>query len=123
MGGTFRRQQFGAHAAASQRPRAAGHVQQTRIAGLAPSCTSLAVSILARVTFVKARLVGEDHQQIGFHQVRHQRRQGIVIAKTDFFGRHGVVFVYHRHDTEPEQGVERAARVEVAVAVGEVIVR
>ena len=79
--------------------------------------------VLARVTFVKARLVGEDHQQIGFHHGSPPAPPGIVIAKTDFSSPR-CRFRLSRHDHRSEQaGVERAARVEVAVAVGEVIVR
>ena len=65
-------------------------------------------------------LIGQQNQQIGVDQVRHQRRQIVVVADLDFLGRHDVVLVDDRHDLPLEQREQRVARVQVALAVGQV---
>ena len=65
--------------------------------------------MLARILIVQPGLVGEDHQQIGLDQVGHERGQRVVVAETDFFRGHGIVFVDHRHDAQAEQRAQGAA--------------
>ena len=57
-----------------------------------------------------------------FDQVGDQGAQGVVVAELDFVGDHRVVFVDDRYDAQFEQGGEGRAGVEVALAVGQVVV-
>src|SRR5690606_29011528 len=43
------------------------------------------------------------------------------VTKTDFIGDNGVVLVDDRHHIQIEQGAQGAARIEIALAVGEVV--
>ena len=115
--------QLGLHAATAQRTTdATCHGIQCRIIG-AGFEDQLGIGVVARVGVVHAVAVGEDHQQIGFHQVGYQRGQGVVVAEADFIGDHGVVLVDHRDHVEIHQGAQGTARVEIALAVGEIVVR
>jgi hypothetical protein len=97
------RQDLGQHAAlADAGAGAAGHALQRRVAG-ARLVHELGRG-LARVGRVQALLVGQDHQQVGFDQVGHQRAQGVVVAHLDLVGDHGVVFVDDRQHVVFEQG-------------------
>ncbi len=49
--------------------------------------------------------------------LRHARRQPVVVAVADFGGRHGIVLVDDRHRAQRQQGIEGAARIEVAAAL------
>ena len=55
----------------------------------------------ARVAVVQPVDVGEQHQQVGPHQVRDQRGQPVVVAEPDLVGGDGVVLVDHRDGAEP----------------------
>jgi hypothetical protein len=79
--------------------------------------------VLARVGRVQALLVGQDDQRIGLDQVGHQRAQRVVVAELDLVVDDRVVLVDDRHHAQLEQGEQRRARVEVALAVGQVGVR
>ena len=78
--------------------------------------------ILARVPVVEAGLVGEDDQRVGLDQVGDHGRQRVVVAEADLVDGDGVVLVDDGDDAEPEQRAQRRARVEIALAVGEVLV-
>ena len=75
------------------------------------------VGVAARVGGEQAGLVGEHQQQVGLHQVGHQRRQVVVVAQLDLVGGDGVVLVDDRHDALGQQRLQGVARVEVAAAV------
>ncbi len=75
---------------------------------------------MPRIRCVQARLIGEYQQQVGLHQVGHQRRERIVVAQLDLVGSDRVVFVDHGHDTLGQQRLQRIAGVEVAAAVVEI---
>ena len=77
----------------------------------------------ARVAREQAGLIGEDDQRIGLDQVGDQRAQRVVVAELDLVGGDGVVFVDDRDDAELEQRAQRRARIEIALPVGEVVVR
>ena len=64
--------------------------------------------------------VGQEHEVRRADEVRHQRRQAVVVAEADLLVGHGVVLVHDRHDVQCVQRLERAARVQVLTAVGEV---
>ena len=77
---------------------------------------------MARVGVEQALLIGQDDQRIGLEQVGHQGAKGIVVAKADLVGDHGVVFIDHRHHLEVHQRAQRRARVEVTLAIGQIVV-
>ncbi len=64
------------------------------------------VRVLARVAIVQTALVGEDQQQIRLDEIGHQRRQGVVVAKTDFLGGDGVIFIDDGNHAETQQGAQ-----------------
>ncbi|MNT04455.1 hypothetical protein D3C72_1390340 [compost metagenome] len=114
--------QLGLHAATTQRTTGTtGHGIQARIIGTG-FVDQLRIRVVARVGIEHAVAVGEDHQQVGFDQVGDQRGQGVVVTETDFVGDHRVVLVDYRHDAQLDQGAQGAARIEVTLAVGQVIV-
>ena len=78
--------------------------------------------IATRVTINNTRLIGKNHQQIRFHQIGHQRRESIVIAKAQFIAGNGVVFINDRNNTQAEQFTQRTAGIEVTRTVNQVIV-
>ena len=57
--------------------------------------------------------VGEQHEQVGAHEVRHQRGEPVVVAVADLVVGDGVVLVDHRDDPEVEQPAQRLAGVQV----------
>ena len=64
--------------------------------------------------------VGEQDQEVGRHQVGHQRGQPVVVAEADLVVRGGVVLVHHRDHTELEEPGQGLAGVQVLLAVDEV---
>ena len=89
-----------------------GHLGNQRRRGVAP-----------RIRRVEPILIGQQDQQIGVDEIRDQRRQVVVVADLDFLGRHDVVLVDDRNDLPFEQRQQRVARVEVALAIGQVAAR
>ena len=81
------------------------------------------IGVFARVGGEQAFLVGQNHQRVGFDQIGNQGAQRVVVAKLDLVVDHGVVLVDHRHHAEFEQGQQRGAGVQVALAVSQVSVR
>ncbi|MCY1173178.1 hypothetical protein D9M73_133320 [compost metagenome] len=117
-----RRTQLGLHTATPQRPaRTARHCIERRIIGTR-FVNQLGIRIVARISIEHAVAIRQDHQQVRLDQVRHQRRQGVVVAKTDFVGDHGVILVDHRDNLQLDQRTQGAAGVQVALAVGQVVV-
>ena len=75
-GGALGRKNLGDHAAASQAAaRATGHGFELWVTGHR-LVNELRGRILARVRAEQAALIRQDHQHVGFDQVRHQRAQG-----------------------------------------------
>src|SRR5574343_94584 len=121
-GGAFCGDHLGDHAAgADSGAGAAGHRFERGVAGGGYGDQG-GVRVLARVGGVEADLVGQDDQRVGFDQVGDQSAQRVVVAELDFVGDHRVVFVDDRHDAEFEQGSQCRAGVQVALAVGQVVV-
>src|SRR5574343_1019006 len=121
-GGAFCGDHLGDHAAgADSGAGAAGHRFERGVAGGGFGDQG-GVRVLARVGGVEADLVGQNDQRVGFDQVGNQGAQRVVVAELDFVGDHRVVFVDDRHDAEFEQGGQRRAGVQVALAVGQVVV-
>ena len=120
--GALGSQHLGQHAAgADAAAGAAGHGFQRGVARLRVR-DELGVGVLARVRIVQAALVGQDDQRVGFDQVGDQRAQRIVVAQPDLVGDDGVVLVDDGHHAQAQQREQRAAGVQVAVAVGQVFV-
>jgi hypothetical protein len=73
----------------------------------------------------ETRDVAEDHQQIGADQRRDEGGEIVVVAEVEahFLDRNGVVLVDDRQHAGLEQRFERVARVDVAAAIGEIVVR
>ncbi|MNV22697.1 hypothetical protein D3C71_1136840 [compost metagenome] len=117
-----RRTQLGLHTATPQRPaRTARHCIERRIIGTR-FVNQLGIRIVARIGVEHAIAIRQDHQQVCLDKVRHQRRQGVVVAETDFVGDHGVILVDDRNDFELDQCAQGTAGVQVALAVGQVVV-
>ena len=72
---------------------------------------------------VEAVDVGEQHEQVGVHEVRDERGEPVVVAEADLVGGHRVVLVDDRDDAELEQPVERALGVAVVRATDDVLGR
>ena len=109
------------HAAGAAR-RARARRQRQNLVGndAAPRAISVADDVPPRIGGVQALLIGQQNQQVGIDQVRHERRQIVVVADLDFLGRDDVVFVDDRDDLALEQREQRVARVQVALAVGQI---
>ena len=82
----------------------------------------ISIGIVARIRIEQAFLIRENQQPVRLYQIRHQRRQGIVIPKTDFVGDHGIVLIHHRHHTKPQQGQQGRASIEIALAIRQIVV-
>ena len=61
--------------------------------------------------------VTEQNQKISGNELRHQRRKPVIIAEPNFLGRHCVVFVDDRQDTQSQQSFDRAERVRAVSVV------
>ena len=79
--------------------------------------------VAARVGGVKAVDIGQQDQLVGLGHFGNTRRKAVVVAETDFGGRHGVVLVDHGDAAEAEQRVQGSTGVEVAAAVLGVVER
>ncbi len=90
-------QHLGQHAAGADAAASpAGHGFECRVASLRvpDQCRRC---VFARIGCVEAGLVGEDHQQVGFNQIGHQRAERVVVTKADLVGGDRVVLVDDRH--------------------------
>src|SRR5690606_34316769 len=65
---------------------------------------------------------GEDDEVLRLHQTRHQGGQRVVVAKLDFGGADGVVFVDDRDCPVIEQRFDRGLDAEMAGAGAQVFV-
>ncbi len=79
--------------------------------------------IVPRVGREQPRLVRQQHQPVGVHQIGHQRRQVVVVPHPDLLGGHRVVLVDDREDPATEQGQQGVTRVQVAPPAREVAPR
>lgn len=114
--------QFGLHAATPQRTaRTARYRIQRRIIGTR-FVNQLRIRVVARISVEHAITISQDDQQIGLDQVGNQRRQCVVVAKTDLVGDHCVVFVDDRHHPKLDQRTQGATGIQVAFAVRQVVV-
>ncbi len=65
--------------------------------------------------------VGEQHQQLGLDQWRHERGDAIVVAEADLVVGDRVVLVHHRHHAELEEAGQRRPGMQVLPALTEVV--
>jgi hypothetical protein len=103
----FRRENLGQHATAPQaRTRAARHGFEFRRARVS-LFDQRGRGIAAWIGGKQATLIGEDNQRVAFYEIRYQRAERVVVAKLDFVGDDGVVFIDDWHATQPQQGEQR----------------
>ena len=122
LGSTFGRQNFGNHAAfAESGAGTARHGFESRVSRCRRTDES-GCGVAARVCRKQPLLVGQDDEHVGLDQIGHQRAEGIVVAELDFVSDDGVVLIDDRDDFEREQRHQGRARIEIALAVGEVVV-
>ena len=105
----LRGRQLGGHTSAPPvRARAAG--QGEHLVDLTHLFDERSLLVEARVRREQAGRIGEQHQQVGLEQVRHEGGQPVVVAEADFVVGDGVVLVDDRDYTEVEQDAERLTR-------------
>jgi hypothetical protein len=73
--------------------------------------------ILRRRRVIKAVNIRQQDQQIGRRHGGHARGKAVIIAISDFAGRHGVVFIDDGRRAEKQQPFQRLAGVEIAAAL------
>ena len=71
---------------------------------------------MAWIGIVKAVDIREQHEKVRAHHHGDAGGEPVIVAEADLVGGDRVVLVDHRHRAEPEQGRDRAARVEIAPA-------
>ena len=81
------------------------------------SSISEAVGVEAGIGGEQPGRVGEQHEQVGADEVGDQRGEAVVVAEADLVVGDGVVLVDDRHDAELEQAQQRAAGVQVLLAL------
>ena len=84
----------------------------SRSAGPATSGMKLRVAF-PRIRVVEAVDIGQQHQGVGADQMRHQRREPVVVAEPDLVGGHRVVLVDDRDRVQRPQPVQGALGVGV----------
>ena len=111
------RQQFRLHPTLGQTGnRRTGHRFNRRSDRL-HQIKALRCRILFRVGRIEPIHIRQQDQLIRSHRHRDLRRQTVIVAKADFIGGHGVVFVDDRHHAQPKQGLQRGAAVQIAPAI------
>ena len=122
-GGQPRGLELGHHAASTAAcARAAGQGLDAAVDAVDP-LDQLGAGIAARVRGVQAVDVRKQRQQVGVDQVRHHRRQVVVIAEdvaSDLLNVDDVVLIDDGHHAQLQQAFQRVADVEVTLAVVQV---
>ena len=72
------------------------------------------VGMFPGVLIEEAVDVGEEHQEVGAHQVADQGGQVVVVPELELVGGHGVVFVDDGHHLPAQQGEQGVPGVEEA---------
>ena len=65
--------------------------------------------------------VGEQDEHVGVHEVRHERREAVVVAVANLVVGHGVVLVDYGNHAEIEEAPQRVTRMEVLRSHAEVV--
>jgi hypothetical protein len=65
--------------------------------------------------------IRQNHQEVRLREVRHQGRQGVVVAELDLTHGHRVVLVHDGKHSQSEEREERVPRVEVTAAMPEIL--
>ena len=87
------------------------------------ACNERCVGVTMRISAVQSVDIGEQHQAIGADHLRDTGREAVIVAVTNLSRSHRIVLVDHRNRTEPQQGLERGPRIEVARALLAVLKR
>ena len=119
--GDLRRRQLGGHAPAPPVGAAAAGERLERGVDLDDLLDQRRLGVEPGIGGEQPRGVGEQHQQVGGDEVRHQRGEPVVVAVADLVVGDGVVLVDDRHHAEVEQAPHRLARVQVLRAHAEVV--
>jgi hypothetical protein len=65
--------------------------------------------------------IGQKDQEFRSCEVADERGQPVVVAERDLVDRHRVVLVDYRNRSETQQTVERVPRIQIALALHEVV--
>ena len=113
--------QFGGHAAGAPAAAAGGGAAQAFQFGQAGHLGDRpGVGIAAGIAGIEGIHIGQQHQFIGADRHGHQGREGVVVAKAQFVGGQGVVFIHDGCHPPGQQLVQGAAGVLVAAPGGQV---
>ena len=66
-----------------------------------------------RIGGEQPRSIGEQHQRVGPHELRHERRDAVVVAKADLVVGDGIVLVHDGDHVEFEKSLERGPGVQI----------
>ena len=59
---------------------------------------------------------------VRFDEIGSQCSEGIIVPKADFIGHHGIILIHHRNHTQLQQAGDGAAGIQIALAMGQIIV-
>ena len=79
------------------------------------------VGVEARIGGEHSGCVGEQHEQVGVHEMSDERGETVVVAEADLVVGDGVVLVHDRDRAELEQTHQRLSRVQVLATLDEVV--
>ncbi len=74
------------------------------------------------VFFIETVLVCKYDHGIGINKICHQACQGIVITEADFISNHRIIFIHDWNHAQLQQRGQSRTSVQVAFAIGKVIV-
>ncbi len=109
------------HAAAAPRRARAAHLLLEGPVDPDDLLDQRRVRVEARIGGEHARGVGEQHEQVGVHEVGDERGEAVVVAEADLVVGDGVVLVHDRDHAELEQAHQRLPGVQVLTALDEVV--
>ena len=121
--GDLRRRELAGHAPAAPLGAGAADDRLERRVHLDDLLDQRRLGVEARIRGEDSLGVGEQHQNVGADEVRHERGEAVVVAVADLVVGDGVVLVHDRDHAEVEEPLQGLARVEVLGAVPEVIGR
>ena len=121
--GAFGCQYFGEHAAFANAAACATRHLFEWFQARRCALDEFGVRVFARVGGEQSGLIGEDDEYVGLDQVGHQCAEGVVVTDFNFIGNDGVVFVDDRHNAQMQQGEHGRARIQIAFAIGQVLMR
>src|SRR6218665_2257743 len=64
--------------------------------------------------------IGEQDQEVSINELRHKRRETVIVTEPNFVGCNGVIFVHNREDPKGEEAIHRATGINTVSRVVEV---